>query len=119
MKKNSTVQPGPTRALSPRGRLTIGLDLGDRSSRYCVLDVRGEVQREASVATTHKGLCQAFGALARCRIVLETGTHSPWVSRRLHRLSRPWWTHPRLTSNRRAISTGRSPRSRVRNTWFR
>jgi activator of 2-hydroxyglutaryl-CoA dehydratase len=31
---------------------TIGLDLGDRSSRYCLLDEQGDVIQEGSVATT-------------------------------------------------------------------
>ena len=30
------------------GRLTIGLDLGDRASFYCVLDEAGEVLRKVS-----------------------------------------------------------------------
>jgi predicted NBD/HSP70 family sugar kinase len=34
------------------GQLTIGLDVGDRSSFYCVLNERGEVILEARVATT-------------------------------------------------------------------
>lgn len=52
-------------------RLTIGLDLGDRNSRYCVLDQQGEVVSESSVATTKKGLTQAFGSKSRSRIALE------------------------------------------------
>jgi hypothetical protein len=60
--------------------ITIGMDLGDRSSRYCVLDEAGQVVGERSVATTKKGLAQAFGSKARCRIAMEVGTHSPWVS---------------------------------------
>src|ERR1700693_3659131 len=42
-------------------KLTIGMDLGDRTSRYCVLGEEGEVLMEASVATTQKGLSEAFG----------------------------------------------------------
>lgn len=57
--------------------------MGDRSSRYCLLDEQGEVIQEGSVATTKKGLNQVFGALPRCRVALEVGTHSPWVSRQL------------------------------------
>src|SRR5229473_1319995 len=59
------------------------MDLGDRTSRYCVLGEGGEVLLEASVTTTQKGLSQAFGALPPCRIAIETGQHSPWVSRHL------------------------------------
>lgn len=68
------------------GPLTIGVDLGDKTSRYCVLNDCGEVVKEASVATTKKGLAQVFAALQRCRIALEVGTHSPWVSRLLKSL---------------------------------
>jgi transposase len=64
-------------------KLTIGMDLGDRTSRYCVLGEGGEVLLEASVATTQKGLGEAFSALPPCRIAIETGQHSPWVSRHL------------------------------------
>jgi hypothetical protein len=31
-------------------------------------------------------MLEAFGALGRCRIALEVGTHSPWVSRLLKKL---------------------------------
>jgi len=49
MKKNRTVKRIPQRESAwLRGGLTIGLDLGDRSSRYCVLDEHGEVLREAA-----------------------------------------------------------------------
>ncbi len=84
MKKNSTVVGAwRGKARAQKRRLTIGVDLGDRSSRYCLLDEQGEVIQEGSVATTKKGLNQVFGALSRCRVALEVGTHSPWVSRQL------------------------------------
>jgi transposase len=65
------------------GQLTIGLDLGDRSSAYCVLDGAGEILLEQRVATTPEAMRQAFEKMPRCRIAMETGTHSPWVSRLL------------------------------------
>jgi transposase len=64
-------------------RLTVGLDLGDRDSRYCILDEAGEKASEGKVATTKTGLNSVFGKMARSRIALEVGTHSPWVSRHL------------------------------------
>jgi transposase len=64
-----------------RQKLTVGIDLGDRSSRYCILDEQGELLAEGSVATTKKGLAQVFGSKPRSRVALEVGTHSPWVSR--------------------------------------
>jgi transposase len=63
------------------GRLTIGLDLGDRSSAYCVLNEAGEIVLEHKLATTPEAMEQVFGSMPRCRIAMETGTHSPWVSR--------------------------------------
>jgi hypothetical protein len=45
MKKNSTVKQSPKRGkVLARGPITIGMDLGDRTSRYCVLDEHGKVQ---------------------------------------------------------------------------
>jgi transposase len=65
----------------PVQKLTIGLDLGDRSSWYCVLDEAGRVLLEQRLSTTPKAMREVFGAMPRCRIALETGMHSPWVSR--------------------------------------
>ena len=44
-------------------RLTIGLDLGDKSSCYCVLDEAGDVLLEQKVSTTPKAMRDVFGAL--------------------------------------------------------
>src|SRR5215471_10912226 len=68
------------------GQLIIGLDLGDRSSAYCVLNEVGEIVLEHKVATTPEAMKQVFGSMPRCRIAMETGTHSPWVSRLLDRV---------------------------------
>jgi transposase len=82
----------------PRGRVTIGMDLGDRTSRYCVLDSSGSVVEEASVATTKKAMLQTFGAMKRCRIAIEVGTHSPWLSRLLSGLG-----HEVIVANARQL----------------
>ena len=84
MQKISTVKSKGKQIL--KGQLTIGLDLGDRSSCYCVLDENGEIIREQKIPTTPEGMQQAFGKMARSRIAMETGTHSPWVSRVLTEL---------------------------------
>ena len=63
--------------------MTVGIDLGDRISRYCILNEEGEILSEGSVPTTKSGMSQVFGAMPRCRIAMETGAHSPWVSRQL------------------------------------
>ena len=69
-----------------KGQLTIGLDLGDRSSSYCVLDEAGKILLEQRLPTTPETMKEIFGRMARCRIAMETGTHSPWVSRLLKAL---------------------------------
>jgi transposase len=85
MKKVSTAVMGQNRSFSQATR-TIGLDLGDRNSWYCVLDGAGQIQQEQRVRTTGKALREVFGAMQRSRIALETGTHSPWISRLLTEL---------------------------------
>ena len=85
MKKVGTTARKRSRNMSGQ-RLTIGLDLGDRNSWYCVLDEAGQIQLEQRVRTTEKGLCEVFRAMARSRVALETGTHSPWISRLLGEL---------------------------------
>ncbi|HEY4049055.1 MAG TPA: hypothetical protein VGM27_19510 [Acidobacteriaceae bacterium] len=42
------------------GQLTIGLDVGDRSSFYCVLNGAGEVILEAKVATSPEAMKTTF-----------------------------------------------------------
>src|SRR5260370_25127627 len=64
-------------------RLTIGLDLGDRTSRYCILDEAGEVVSEGQLPTTQTGLNSLFKKMPSSRVALEVGTHSPWVSRQI------------------------------------
>src|ERR1700674_3870979 len=85
MKKISTAEGKQARNFEDR-QLTIGLDLGDRSSWYCVLDETGEVLLEQKLSTTPKAMREVFGAMPRSRIALETGMHSPWVSRLLSEL---------------------------------
>ncbi len=80
MKKVSTRTAKQSRNISQQ-KLTIGLDLGDRNSWYCVLDETGGIQLEQRVRTTAKALQEVFGAMPRSRIALEIGTHSPWISR--------------------------------------
>src|SRR5215467_13290447 len=85
MKKTiTTTEKANTKMRSQK--LTIGLDLGDRSSWYCVLDERGEVMLEQKLSTTPKAMREVFGGMPRSRIALETGVHSPWISRLLSEL---------------------------------
>jgi transposase len=85
MKKSSTVAT-ERKQIFKQPRLTIGLDLGDRTSHSCMLDEAGNVLLERTLPTTSNGIRQAFGRIPHCRIALETGTHSPWVSRQLSQM---------------------------------
>ena len=97
MKKISTVAAKPSRNISQQ-KLTIGLDLGDRNSWYCVLDEAGQIQLEQRVRTSAKTLYEVFGAMPRSRIALEIGTHSPWISRLLRELG-----HEVIVANARKV----------------
>src|SRR6266576_4044286 len=85
MKKISTVQEFGNEIFKEQ-KLTIGVDLGDHWSFYCVLDEAGKIILEQKVATTPEAMKQTFGKISRSLIALETGTHSPWVSRLLKEL---------------------------------
>jgi transposase len=85
MKKVSTVRVNENMIFKGH-KLTIGLDLGDRLSFYCVRDEAGEIILERKLPTTPEAMKQTFKRIPRSLIALETGTHSPWVSRLLMEL---------------------------------
>src|SRR5256714_4313601 len=69
-----------------RSEFTIGLDLGERRHRFCVLNGEGEVVEEDTLGNDRASLgrlsARYHGALA----VMEAGAHSPWISRYLEGL---------------------------------
>jgi len=79
-------------------KLTIGLDLGDRSSCYCALDEKGEVIGRGVVVTEGKEVEQLFGLLPANVVALEVGAHSPWVSRLLEKVG-----HKVIVANARRV----------------
>ncbi len=79
-------------------KLTIGLDLGDRSRWYCVLDESGGVLLEQRLSTTRKALREMLGGMPRSRIALQTGTHSPWIGLLLSELG-----HEVIVANARKL----------------
>ena len=101
MKKNITESKSPRKHSVRKNQqrdLTIGIGLGDKTSRYCVLDRDGNVLLERSTATTKKGLAQAFASLGASRIAIEVGTHSPWIKRLLES-----WNHEVIVANARRV----------------
>src|SRR5436309_12802275 len=97
MKKVSTVAAKPSKKMSQQ-KITVGLDLGDRNSWYCVLDESGQIQLEQRVRTNAAALRDVFGAMPHSRIALEIGTHSPWISRLLSELG-----HEVMVANARKV----------------
>jgi len=77
---------------------TMGIDLGDRFSYYCAIDDAGKTVLEGRVATTAGALQLQFGSIGSKTIAIETGTHSPWVSRLLSALG-----HDVIVANSRKL----------------
>ena len=77
--------------------MTVGIDLGDRFSRYCVVNQDGEVIEEGRIQTTMAALERHFTG-ERQRIAMECGTHSQWVSRLLQGMG-----HELLVANARKV----------------
>jgi hypothetical protein len=50
------------------------MDLGDKTSRFCVIDDAGETVSEGGVATTRKAMTEKFRGLKPCRMAIEVGT---------------------------------------------
>ena len=101
MKKRSSPQKSQKVAVKAKvaqEHVTIGMDLGDKTSRYCMLGNEGEILREGQVATAKTGIVETFGSLGRVRIAIEVGTHSPWVSRLLLKLG-----HEVIVANPRQV----------------
>jgi transposase len=84
VERKAGVNEGKETRRQPRDyHAVVGLDLGDRQTHYCVLDLDGELTVEGAVATKEASLRVQFEGKARMRIALEAGPHSPWISRLL------------------------------------
>jgi transposase len=61
-------------------RLTVGVDLGDQWSHYCILGLEGETLSEGQLRTTQADVAEFFQAITpAARVVIEVGTHSAWM----------------------------------------
>jgi transposase len=77
---------------------SVGLDLGDRFTHYCMLNEDGELIEEGRIRTSEAALVKEFSGADTKRIAMEAGTHLPWVSRLLIRLG-----HQVVVANPRKI----------------
>jgi transposase len=76
----SQAEAGPRGELSPNlDRLTVGADLGDQWSNFCILGLQGETLSEGQLQTRQAEIAEFFHALTPARVVIEVGTHSPWI----------------------------------------
>ena len=79
---------------------TVGLDVGDRFTCFCVLEQEsGEVLEEGRMRTMQEALRRRFGGQPRMRIALEVGPQSPWMSRLLEDLG-----HEVIVANARRVA---------------
>ena len=72
-----------TNSYSETPRLTVGLDVSDRFTSFCLLDEQGQILEEGKVPTTPQAFTRRFRATEACRVVMEVGTHSRWASQLL------------------------------------
>ncbi len=63
-----------------------GLDLGDKHSFVCLIDLDGNVVERKKLRTSLAALERYLGEWAGMRVVFEAGTHANWVYRLLGRL---------------------------------
>jgi transposase len=76
-------------------RWVVGVDLGDRSSQICRLDWEtGAIQEERRLSMSMSSLQRYFSGLSSSRVILESGTQTPWVRRLLESMG-----HEVITAN--------------------
>ena len=94
---------------------TVGVDLGDRKSAICRLNTDGNVVERRMISTTRELFEVYFRALPPARVVMEVGTHSPWVSRLLKELG-----HEVIVANPSKIRArkGRRKSDRIDAEWL-
>jgi len=60
---------------------TVGIDLGDKSHETCALNEDGEAIERSSVLNNRDELIAFSRANRHAVLIMEAGTHSPWISR--------------------------------------
>lgn len=76
----------------------MGIDLSDKTARFCHIDRVGEVKASGQVQLTAEGLKKEFGKLPGMRMVIESGGQSGWVMRCLAGMG-----HEVIVANPRAL----------------
>ena len=87
-----------TKTTTPQPEITVGIDIGDKHCQLCFLDAKGEVIEESRIRTVEVALRERFDGRLPMLVVIEAGTHSPWISRLLGELG-----HKVLVANPRKL----------------
>ncbi len=66
-------------------RRYVGIDLGDKKSRVCILDEGGQVVLQEWVVTTPEAFFKRFHGETKMDLAMEVGAHSRWASDLLRR----------------------------------
>jgi hypothetical protein len=77
---------------------TIGIDLSDRTFRYCALNREGKIVEEGERRLNPESLGKFLAAQPAARVALETGAHSAWVEALAQQLG-----HDALVANAREL----------------
>ncbi len=59
---------------------TIGIDLGDITNTFCVLDNQGEEMKTGTIDNTAQAISQLVASYPKAVVAVEASTHSPWIS---------------------------------------
>ena len=77
---------------------TIGVDLGDKMSRYAVVNEEGLSVEEGSFRNSVESIAKHFGKRGQARVALEVGTQSAWIAREFSKLG-----HEVIVANAREL----------------
>jgi transposase len=77
---------------------TIGVDLGDKMSRYVILSDEGVPVEEGSFRNNVESISKHFGNRERTRVAMEVGTQSAWIAREFTKLG-----HEVIVANAREL----------------
>jgi len=77
MKKTPKTKP----SAAASNEYTIGIDLGDKKHAICVIDAEGEIVEERTITNHRESLRRLSGKFPQGTMIMEVGSHSPWISR--------------------------------------
>jgi transposase len=81
-----------------RPKHTIGIDLGDRTTHFCVLNSDGTIAEEGRFRTEAANFVKLISRFGISRVALEVGVQSRWVSNLLIRAG-----HEVIVANARSV----------------